>query len=75
MPRWKGNIKQWKRSKCYTHTVQYDSHLLKVSYLDLSDTLPHSLAILLLHLHTGLVPLTKHLCDICKADSPICPCY
>jgi hypothetical protein len=74
--RWKGNIKkQWKRSKCYTHTMQYDSHLLKGSYFDFSDTLPQSLVILLLHIRTGLVPLTKHLCHICKVDSPICPCF
>jgi hypothetical protein len=66
--------KLWKKSHRYECTVQYDTRLLKGSYLELADCLPQSLAVLVMQLRTGHVPLAKHLHRICKADSPLCPC-
>jgi ribonuclease HI len=71
----KGKVEeQWRASSRYASTMQYDDHLLKGTYLDLADNLPRSLAVLLLQLRTGHVPLAKHLHRIRRADSPICPC-
>jgi ribonuclease HI len=65
--------RKWESSKRYERTMQYDTKLLKGSYLDTVDCLPRSLAVLLIQLRTGHVPLAKHLHKIQKADSPICP--
>jgi hypothetical protein len=65
--------KQWRRLARYERTAQYNARLLKGSYLDLADTLPRSHAVLLLQLRTGHIPLAKHLHQIRRADSPICP--
>jgi hypothetical protein len=65
--------RKWETSKRYEHMMQYDTKLLKGSYLATVDCLPRSLAVLLIQLRTGHVPLAKHLHKIQKADSPICP--
>lgn len=67
-------LKEWKASPRYTRTSLYDRRLHKGSYLATADSLPRSLAVLLLQLRTGHCPLVKHLFWIGKADSPICPC-
>ncbi|KAJ7639653.1 hypothetical protein DFH06DRAFT_1001628 [Mycena polygramma] len=54
--------------------MQYDAKLTKGSYIELAEELPRSLAVLLLQLRTGHIPLARHLHKINKADSPICPC-
>jgi hypothetical protein len=43
-------------------------------YIIMADHLPHSLAMLLLQLRTGHIPLARHLHKIKKADLPLCPC-
>ncbi|KAJ7327438.1 hypothetical protein DFH08DRAFT_1084675 [Mycena albidolilacea] len=62
---------QWRASSRYASTMQYNGHLLKGTYLDLANNLPHSLAVLLLQLRTGhadeyvshfLLHCPEHLC-------------
>ncbi|KAJ7932019.1 hypothetical protein B0H13DRAFT_2308170 [Mycena leptocephala] len=53
--------RQWKASPRYARTMRYDQKLPAGSYIALADNLPHSLAVLLLQLRTGHVPLAKHL--------------
>ncbi|KAF7363687.1 RNA-directed DNA polymerase from transposon X-element [Mycena sanguinolenta] len=66
--------RQWRASPRYARTMQYDTKITAGSYITLADNLPRSLAVLLLQLRSGHVPLAKHLHRIQKADSPICPC-
>ncbi|KAF7335977.1 RNA-directed DNA polymerase from transposon X-element [Mycena sanguinolenta] len=65
--------KDWVASTRHKKTMAFDPKLAKGSYITLADSLPRSLAVLVLQLRTGHVPLAKHLHRIRKADSPICP--
>ncbi|KAF7333686.1 hypothetical protein MSAN_02411700 [Mycena sanguinolenta] len=65
--------KEWTESARYEKTMAFDSRLNKGSYITFTDLHPRSLAVLLLQLRTGHIPLAKHLHRIRKLDSPICP--
>jgi ribonuclease HI len=64
----------WEESPRYERMSRYNDKVLKGSYITLANKLPRSLAVLLLQLRTGHIPLAKHLHRINKAESPICPC-
>jgi hypothetical protein len=71
---WAAMKQDWEYSPRYARISSYNEKLLRGSYINLANHLPRSLAVLLLQLHTGHIPLAKHLHRINKADSPICPC-
>jgi hypothetical protein len=64
----------WERSPRFARISSYDGKILKGTYIALTNKLPRSLAVLLIQLRTGHIPLAKHLHRINKADTPICPC-
>jgi hypothetical protein len=66
--------KTWEHWPRFARISPYNDQILKGSYVALAGKLPRSLAVLLLQLRTGHIPLAKHLHLINKAESPICPC-
>ena len=66
--------KIWAKSPRYPRIKAVDPTFTPKSYRKLTAKLPKKHIALLMQLRTGHIPLNRHLFNIHRVDSPLCPC-
>ncbi|CAA7269138.1 unnamed protein product [Cyclocybe aegerita] len=66
-------VQKWKQTKRYARLQRFDEEMPAKAYQKLTRQLRRKQATIMYQLRTGHAPLAKHLHQIGKADSPICP--